>query len=172
MAAMITYKDYLDGGGEQLFATRSTGRADGAEQVRCVCGHWDWPVQFLDVSALPDAFTDGETYACPVCVAGWQRSLKKFDPADDFIHWAEWQAEFAARLGASRADVAAYKSIALARLKLKLPRIAKREQLYIDEIAKGADGLEDDLQRHADDRAAIQDHIASLPAEIAALKSK
>lgn len=168
---LITYQDYLDSGDDPLFPTRDTGRIDGAEQVRCGCGSWDWPVQLLNVSVLPDIVTDGEIYVCPTCRSLWQRTLKKFDPADDFIHWAEWEAEFALRMGASNTDIAAYKSTALTALEMKLPRIIKREQVYIDAIANGTKNLDAEKKKYSDEVAAIANHIATLTVDIAALTS-
>lgn len=96
---MITYKEYLDGGGEVVLKSKACGRLDGRHKHQCPCGSYYHAFMIVDVSHLPDMLTGGEKFICGGCLTTWQREKRKFTDTDDFIIEQEWEMELERRNG-------------------------------------------------------------------------
>lgn len=86
---------------------------NGRIDVRCPCGAWVHPAVVLDVSALPDALTNGEEWACDNCWNGWKRERRDIDAGDNFIVPEEFLAKMLERIGCPQSDVQYYRGNAL-----------------------------------------------------------
>jgi len=88
----MTYKIYLDNGGEPLYDEIPNPHNKLA--VRCSCGAIVRPHELIDVRVFHHRLTNGEKFVCTGCYSTWEREKHKIDAADGFIIQEEFRAKF------------------------------------------------------------------------------
>lgn len=144
---MLSYKDYIAGGGVPLYPTKYTGRADGLFKVRCPCGSLAFPQTMVDVRSFDAVLTEGQEFACDGCISDWERNKKPLKAGDIFLVRHEFRAAFAAhRLGAADQQADA---VALEYLNKELKRTKDKEKAYAEAPADDSEKIKLEDRRKA-----------------------